>query len=193
MAAELAQTKFYLVIGGPGCGKGTQCEKIRDSYKLTHISTGDLIRSEIEKNTSISKQVKDLTSQGKLIPNHLMFEILKKHLIEKVKSSNGFLIDGFPREISQAVDFEKTIAKATKVLHFKVSDQTMKERLLSRAKTSGRADDTEAVILDRIKTHNTNIKPILDYFTKQKTLFEISAEGNVNEVYAQTKAVMDKK
>ena len=182
--------KIYFVIGGPGCGKGTQCDKIKEDYSLMHVSTGDLIRQEIQKGSKVGKEVEKLVSKGKLVSSKTILQLLKNFINEN-SAATGFLIDGFPRELSQAKNFEKSVAPVTKVLHFKVSDETMKARLLARAASSGRADDTEAVIVDRIKTHNNNIKPILSYFEKSKKLSDISAEGDVDEVYELTKQVMD--
>merc|ERR1712113_1000392 len=109
------------VLGGPGCGKGTQCDKIVAQYGYTHLSSGDLLREEVASGSD----------RGKTL----------NAMMEKLNGSKGFLIDGYPREVSQGEEFEKEICPCSKILYFEVSDETMTERLLKRGQSSGRVDD----------------------------------------------------
>ncbi|ESO12708.1 hypothetical protein HELRODRAFT_62268 [Helobdella robusta] len=193
MAKELKKSKIYFVIGGPGSGKGTQCQKLAEEFQLTHVSTGDLMRKEIESGSEVGGRVKDLVASGQLVPNDVTLLILKKHLIQEAPKSKGFLIDGYPRELAQAIAFEKEAGNVLRVFFFEVSDETMKARLLGRAATSGRSDDNETSIASRIATFQTNNKSILDHFTKKKKLCKINAQGSADEVYALTKNAFNAK
>merc|ERR1711983_525318 len=109
------------VLGGPGCGKGTQCDKIVAKYGFTHLSSGDLLREEV---ASGSERGKNLTA---------VLDLLAEAMIKKLSGSKGFLIDGYPREVAQGEEFEKAIAPCKHILYFEVSDETMTQRLLKRA------------------------------------------------------------
>ncbi|KAG7168540.1 Adenylate kinase isoenzyme 1-like [Homarus americanus] len=154
------------LIGGPGCGKGTQCDKIVQKYGYTHLSSGDLLRDEVNSGSERGKSLNTIMEKGDLVP--------------LVSTSKGFLIDGYPREQAQGVQFEQSILPCTKVLYFEVPDEVMVERLLHRAKTSGRVDDNEETIKKRLATFHKHSKPVIDYYKdKCSTIVALSSPDEV--------------
>merc|ERR1711909_67387 len=119
------------VLGGPGCGKGTQCDKIVAQYGYTHLSSGDLLREEVASGSDRGKTPNAMMEKGDLVPLFVVLDLLAEAMLAKLSGSKGFLIDGYPREVSQGEEFEKEICPCSKILYFEVSDETMTERLLS--------------------------------------------------------------
>ncbi|KFM69145.1 Adenylate kinase isoenzyme 1, partial [Stegodyphus mimosarum] len=152
------------VIGGPGSGKGTQCEKIVQKYGFTHLSTGDLLREECNSGSERGARLVDIMKKGQLVPNDEVLALLKEAIQKYLPKSNGFLVDGYPREAGQAVEFEQQVCKCSFLLFFDVPDDIMKARLLERGKTSGRADDNEETIAKRLDTFHKHTQPILDHY-----------------------------
>merc|ERR1712227_995426 len=120
------------VLGGPGCGKGTQCDKIVAQYGYTHLSSGDLLREEVASGSDRGKTLNAMMEKGDLVPLFVVLDLLAEAMLAKLAGSKGFLIDGYPREVSQGEEFEKEICPCSKILYFEVSDETMTERLLKR-------------------------------------------------------------
>merc|ERR1711920_175298 len=134
------------VLGGPGCGKGTQCDRIVAKYGYTHLSSGDLLREEVQGGSERGKTLNAMMEKGDLVPLFVVLDLLAEAMISKLSGSKGFLIDGYPREVAQGQEFEKEILPCSQILYFDVSDETMTARLLNRGKTSGRADDNVETI-----------------------------------------------
>ncbi|XP_072176266.1 adenylate kinase isoenzyme 5-like [Diadema setosum] len=186
--AEPMDKKVIFVVGGPGCGKGTQCERIVSRFGLTHLSTGDLLRAEVKSGSERGKNLTEIMEKGQLVPMDVVLTLLKEKMCE---NANGFLIDGYPRELSQGKEFEETIAECTFALYFEVSDEVMTERLLNRAKTSGRVDDNEETIKKRLATFHEATKPVIEYYAEKNKLKKIPAESTPDEVFEAVKAVFD--
>ncbi|CAF1603117.1 unnamed protein product [Rotaria sp. Silwood1] len=189
---KLKNKKIIFVVGGPGSGKGTQCERIVQRYGYTHLSTGDLLRAAVESKTERGEQLNALMKEGKLVPMEVVLDLLKENMIKNADKSKGFLIDGYPREIAQAKKFEQLIASCNLVLYINASDATMTKRLLHRAQTSGRIDDNEETIKKRIKTFHKETIPVLDYYEKQNKLEEIDSELEPDNVFNQVREILDK-
>ncbi|KAJ3284513.1 hypothetical protein HDU79_008082, partial [Rhizoclosmatium sp. JEL0117] len=177
--------KIIFVLGGPGSGKGTQCVRLAKEYQLTHLSTGDLLRAELEKGSEIGKKCGDLMKEGKIVPMSIILGLLKAAIDNSPTSTPGFLIDGFPRAMDQAVEFEKTICPAKKVLFFNCPLETLEARLLERGKTSGRADDNIDTIRKRFKTFQEESLPVVGHFGSR--VLKIESTGTVDQVYADLK------
>ena len=190
---ELAKVKIYFVLGGPGSGKGTQCDKIVAKYGFTHLSTGDLLRDEVASGSARGKQLTAIMEKGELVPLETVLTLLKEAMVKKAKNSKGFLIDGYPRELDQGKRFEADVAHVDGVIYFHVSDETMKKRLLKRAETSGRVDDNEETIVKRLKTFHDLTQPVIDHYDKQHKVFKVEAEGTVDEIFKKVEAFLDKK
>merc|ERR1712108_53192 len=169
------------VLGGPGCGKGTQCDKIVAQYGYTHLSSGDLLREEVASGSERGKTLNAMMEKCDLVPLFVVLDLLAEAMLGKLSGSKGFLIDGYPREVSQGEEFEKEICPCSKILYFEVSDDTMTERLLKRGKSSGRADDNEDTIKLRLNTFHQHSKPVIEaYASKCKS---IPAERDPNDIF----------
>merc|ERR1712027_228795 len=178
------------VLGGPGCGKGTQCDKIVSKYGYTHLSSGDLLRDEVKSGSDRGQQLNAMMEKGDLVPLFVVLDLLAEAMIGKLAGSKGFLIDGYPREVAQGQEFEKEIAPCTKILYFEVKDETMTERLLKRGQSSGRVDDNVETIKKRLDTFHKHSKPVIEaYASKCKT---IPAERDPKDIFADVTAVLDK-
>lgn len=189
---ELTKTKIIFVLGGPGSGKGTQCDKIVSTYGFTHLSTGDLLREEVSSGSERGKHLTQIMERGELVPLDTVLTLLKEAMLKKASTSKGFLIDGYPRELDQGKKFEADVAPVSCVLYFEVSDATMKSRLLKRAETSGRVDDNEETIVKRLKTFHDLTTPVVDYYAAQNKVCTIKAEGTIDDIFSHVKAYLDK-
>ncbi|XP_065829208.1 adenylate kinase isoenzyme 5-like isoform X2 [Oscarella lobularis] len=187
---EAKTTKIVFVLGGPGSGKGTQCERIVSQYGLVHFSAGDLLRAEVASGSKIGKQLEEIMKEGKLVPLEITIGLLEAAML-KAGDVPGFLIDGFPREINQALEFEKSIAECSIVLSYECTEDVMTERLLERGKTSGRADDNEETIRKRLETFRQSTMPVLDHYEQKGKLRKIDANRPIDEVFHTTKSVLD--
>jgi len=189
--APLKEAKLPIiwVLGGPGCGKGTQCERIVAKYGFTHLSSGDLLRDEVKSGSDRGKQLTEIMEKGDLVPLFVVLDLLAEAMLSKVSGSKGFLIDGYPREVSQGEEFEKEILPCTKILYFDVSDACMTERLLNRAKTSGRADDNEETIKKRLATFHKHSEPVIDAYKSKCSA--IPAERAPDDIFGDVCKVLD--
>merc|ERR1712117_933259 len=159
---------------------GTQCDKIVAKYGYTHLSSGDLLRAEVQSGSERGKQLTEIMTKGDLVA---------EAMLSKLDGSKGYLIDGYPREVQQGKEFEAEILPCTQILYFDVSDATMTERLLNRGKSSGRADDNEDTIKLRLNTFHQHSKPVIEaYASKCKS---IPAERDPNDIFADVCATID--
>lgn len=171
------------VIGGPGSGKGTQCEKIVAKYGYTHLSSGDLLRDEVKSGSPRGQQLNAMMEKGELVPLNVVLDLLKEAMLGNLPKSHGFLIDGYPREVAQGQEFEKQIKEAKLLLYFEVSDNTMVQRLLKRGETSGRIDDNEETIRKRLDTFHKHSKPVVEYYSTKCKI--IPAERDPDEIFVE--------
>jgi len=177
------------VIGGPGCGKGTQCARIVEKYGYTHLSTGDLLRDEVNSGSERGNRLNAIMQSGQLVPLIEVLGLLKDAIAKNQANSKGFLVDGYPREVEQAISFEKEVAKCSCVLYFEVTDATMTARLLDRGKTSGRVDDNEETIKKRLDTFHNNRQPIMDHYGGKVAI--IPAERDVASIFEDVCKLID--
>ncbi|KAK5672516.1 hypothetical protein QVD99_001276 [Batrachochytrium dendrobatidis] len=184
----LYHPNIVFILGGPGSGKGTQCERLVKEFQLTHLSAGDLLRGEVERGTEVGILASELMKEGKIVPMDLILSLLRKE-IEKNIASIGFLIDGFPRAMDQALEFEKTIGPCRAVLAFTCSLPVLEQRLLERGKTSGRADDNLDTIKKRFHTFNEQSLPVIEYYKSKGKCVEISSENAIDRVYDDARLV----
>lgn len=188
-----ANVPIIFIVGGPGSGKGTQCERLVAKYHLTHLSSGDLLRDEVKSGSTRGASLSAVMAAGELVPLEIVLDLIAEAMVNAVaKGSKGFLIDGYPREVKQGEQFENEIMPARTVIYFEVSEEVMTERLLGRAKTSGRVDDNIDTIKLRLKTFMNSTKPVVDYYESKGKLAKINAEGSVDDVFKATVPVMDK-
>ncbi|CAG9464850.1 unnamed protein product [Pedinophyceae sp. YPF-701] len=182
-------TKVVFVLGGPGAGKGTQCEKIVEKYGFKHLSAGDLLREEVASGSDVGQKLQVTMKEGKLVPMEVTITLLKNAMIKS--GQKLFLIDGFPRALAQAAAFESDIVKCEAVLFFDLDEATMEERLINRGKTSGRADDNVETIRKRFHTFVTQSKPVVDKYKEEGKVFEISSKPPPDEVFEEVVKALD--
>merc|ERR1740131_617393 len=189
---DLSQKTIIFVCGGPGSGKGTQCERIVAKYGFTHLSSGDLLREAVASGSIFGKQLNALMQRGELVPMEMVLKLLKNAMVAKSLTSNGYLIDGYPRQVEQGVAFEADITPAKAVLYFEVSDEEMTKRLLVRGQTSGRVDDNEETIKSRLVTFHQATAPVTTHYHKQRKLHKINAERAPDAIFADVEKSLDK-
>ncbi len=187
--------KNIVIFGAPGSGKGTQSAFIIEKYGLFHISTGDVLRAQIAQGTELGKVADAYISQGKLIPDELMIDILDNVLSTNAEAANGVIFDGFPRTINQAVALdallEKRGAKLDIVLGLEVDEPELISRLLNRGKTSGRSDDNLETIQKRLDVYNTQTTPLREHYIAQGKYAHILGVGSVEEIFARIVEAVD--
>ncbi|XP_076270765.1 adenylate kinase 1 isoform X2 [Rhynchophorus ferrugineus] len=177
------------VLGGPGSGKGTQCDRIVQKYGFTHLSSGDLLRNEVSSGSPRGKELTAIMERGELVPIDVVLELLKEAILQALPTSKGYLIDGYPREKEQGILFEQRIAPVNLVIFFDASEETLVSRLLERAKTSGRVDDNEETIKKRLHTFNTHNDHVIQQYPEK--LRRIHAERSPEEIFAETSGFID--
>ncbi|XP_025915536.1 adenylate kinase isoenzyme 1 isoform X2 [Apteryx rowi] len=190
-AEKLKHHKIIFVVGGPGSGKGTQCEKIVQKYGYTHLSTGDLLRAEVSSGSERGKKLKVIMEKGELVPLDTVLDMLRDAMLAKADVSKGFLIDGYPREVKQGEEFEKKIAPPTLLLYVDAGKETMVKRLLKRGETSGRVDDNEETIKKRLETYYKATEPVITFYKSRGIVRQLNAEGTVDEVFQQVCSHLD--
>jgi adenylate kinase len=168
-------------LGPPGAGKGTQAEIISKKLNLRKISTGDILRSEMEKETELGKIAKSYMEKGELVPDEVMIKIIENN----IKNLNGFILDGFPRTLNQAIELEK-ITKIDKVIYLNVPDDEIKKRLLNR----GRLDDKPEVIENRIKVYREQTQPLIEFYRNKGILYEIDGIGAIEEITKRIEEIL---
>ncbi len=169
-----------LILGMPGAGKGTMSVYLEARFGWKHISTGDMLRTEITKASPLGKQVEAILASGQLVSDALMAEVVTVAL-KPLKQ--GFILDGYPRTLAQCTQLQ-TIVAITKVLYLNISEDIAIQRLLARAQAVAvqRSDDNRQVIIERLKLFNTNHAAILDFYENQGLLTEVVADGSITEV-----------
>ncbi|ORY44410.1 ADK-domain-containing protein [Rhizoclosmatium globosum] len=182
----IGHPNIIFVLGGPGSGKGTQCERLAKEFNLTHLSTGDLLRAELEKGSDIGKKCGDLMKEGKIVPMAIILGLLKAAINQNFDTP-GFLIDGFPRAMDQAQEFEATIGKCKTVLCFTCPLKVLEARLLERGKTSGRADDNIDTIKKRFKTFEEQSMPVIEFYRKDGRAILVDSTAPIDKVYQTTR------
>jgi len=177
-----------ILFGPPGSGKGTQSEKLIAKYNLKHLSTGDLLRSEIAASTPLGIEAKKLMDAGQLVPDEVVVGMISSAL-DANPTVNGFLFDGFPRTTAQAEALDKLLklkgAEIGIVLALEVSEEELVKRLLNRGVTSGRTDDTnEVVIRNRIIEYKNKTAIVAEYYKTHDKVKNIKGEGSLDEIFS---------
>ncbi len=206
---------ILILIGAPGTGKGTQGKLLSAHFNIPNISTGDILRDAIEKNTALGLKAKTMMDQGMLIPDNVMIGIIEERLVRE-DCKNGFILDGFPRTINQAIAldkiFEKTQLTLDFVIGFELNNEEILKRLTSRRvcrvcgkdyniltnpppknnrceKCGGeiiqRSDDTEDTVKNRLEVYEEKTKPVKDYYQKKGKLKVFNAAGSVDDIQLQ--------
>ena len=178
---------FNLILfGPPGAGKGTQAVKIAEKFGWKHVSTGDILRSEVAQGTPLGLKVKAVMEAGHLVSDELLIEIMESVFV-KNSDVKGFVLDGFPRTLKQAGELDVMLSKlgqkVSLVLALEVDEHELIGRLLKRALDQGRKDDTEEVIKNRLVQYHNHTKPLIDYYKEQKLFCEVYGVGSIEEIF----------
>ena len=189
---------FNLILfGPPGSGKGTQSERLIARYGLKHLSTGDILRSEIANQTPLGLAAKSIMDKGQLVPDEVVIEMINSAL-ENNPQAKGFLFDGFPRTTAQAEALDKLLnqknTQIAVVLALQVGKEELVSRLLNRGKTSGRSDDTnESVIRSRIEEYEKKTAVVAEYYSKFNKVVKIKGEGSIDEIFDSLATEIEKR
>ncbi|KAI3406355.1 URA6 [Candida oxycetoniae] len=183
------------VLGGPGSGKGTQCDILVKEKGFVHLSAGDLLRAEQKRpGSKYGNLIAQCIKEGKIVPQEVTIELLRNAIKENYNRGEvRFLVDGFPRKMDQALTFENNIAESAFTLFFECPEQVMMKRILERAKTSGRADDNVESIKKRFQTFIDTSMPVVEYFEKQNKVVKLSCDHPVDVVASQVLAALKSK
>ncbi len=184
-----------VLFGPPGAGKGTQSEKVLKKYNLVHLSTGDLFRLHLNNETALGLEAKKYMNKGDLVPDEIVIGMVEDKIN---KSSNviGFVFDGFPRTINQAIALDNLLEKKNiqikQMIALKVDKKELIKRIQNRAKTSGREDDKSIdKINNRIQVYNQETKPVADYYKKHDKYSEVDGIGEIDEIFIKLCSKID--
>ena len=181
--------KHLLFLGPPGAGKGTQAALLSEINSYFHLSTGELLRKEVDAQTSLGIQVKEIINSGQLVNDQLVLEIVKKNIVSNDK---GWILDGYPRNLSQADSLNKVLLQLNQplemVFYLFVEEETLVKRLLKR----GRPDDNEKTIRTRLKIYKETTEPLIEYYEKNKILEYIQGDRDLKIISDDIKQKMVK-
>uniref|UniRef100_A0A8B9VBM9 Adenylate kinase 5 n=1 Tax=Anas zonorhyncha TaxID=75864 RepID=A0A8B9VBM9_9AVES len=166
---------------GPGSGKGSQCEQLVKKYGFTHLSTGDLLQNELSSLSERSKLIKDIMECGEPVPGGIVLELLKEAMVANLGDTKGFLIDGYPRELNEAKEFESKIGEPKLVFCLDCSAETMSSRLLMRSQSSQHFDSAET-IKEGIESYYQAAKPVIAYYEKKPLSYLYTADSVYPEI-----------
>lgn len=185
-----------VLFGAPGCGKGTQSELLEKKFGLSHISTGEIIRSHIKAQTPLGQQMAEYISRGELAPDSVVIGMVEEYLNQN-KGIKGTIFDGFPRTTAQAEAFDKLLESMGDnvdiMIYMDVPEEELVQRILLRGKVSGRADDaSEDVIRNRIEIYNQQTAVVADYYRQQGKYVAVPSLGTIEEVFDRIAAEIEK-
>ena len=185
-----------VLFGAPGCGKGTQSELLEKKFGLSHISTGEIIRSHIKAQTPLGQQMAEYISRGELAPDSVVIGMVEEYLNQN-KGIKGTIFDGFPRTTARAEAFDKLLESmgdsVDVMIYMDVPEEELVQRILLRGKVSGRADDaSEDVIRNRIEIYNQQTAVVADYYRQQGKYVAVPSLGTIDEVFNRIAAEIEK-
>ena len=184
-----------VLFGAPGCGKGTQAQRLKEHYGIDHVSTGEVIRDEIRRGTELGRSMEQYIKEGKLAPDAIVIGMIANYVAAH-KDAKGCIFDGFPRTTVQAEEFDRILEKeGLKVdimVDLHVPEEELVKRLLLRGKDAGRADDaTEEVCRERLAVYHRQTAVVADYYTAQQKYAAVNGVGTMDEVFDRIAAVID--
>lgn len=184
-----------VLFGAPGCGKGTQAALLKERYGLEHVSTGEIIRDHIRRETELGRAVQACIERGELAPDELVISMIADYVAAH-KEAAGCIYDGFPRTTAQAEAFDKILAEhnlqVDMMIRIKVEEEELIRRILLRGKESGRADDaSEEVIRQRLEVYWAQTAIVTEHYKAQEKYTKVDGEGSIEEVFERIKAIID--
>ena len=183
-----------ILFGPPGAGKGTQSKYLVNKLNAFQISTGDLLREEIKKNSDIGKAITNDMRNGKFISDEIVNNLIKESLLDQ-KKKNRLIFDGYPRNLIQAKYLEDLLKKYDQkidiVLKLSVSLETIKKRILERKNIEKRKDDNESIAIKRYETYENNINQVIDFYKQSNLLKVVNGEGSISEISNEISALIE--
>lgn len=200
-ALDNSKITVIFVLGGPGAGKGTQCVKLVEEFGFCHLSAGDLLRAEQNREGSqYGDMIKQCIREGQIVPMEVTVKLLEnamKAALGENRPGGGwidgkgrFLIDGFPRKMDQALKFDEDVCLSSLVLFYTTTEEVMLKRLLKRGETSGREDDNEESIKKRFHVYKETTMPVIEHYDKLQKVAQIDSGPGVDEVYKKSAEVV---
>jgi adenylate kinase len=184
---------FIILIGAPGAGKGTQAKMLEQALGLPQVSTGDLFRHNLRRDTELGKLARSYMDKGELVPDEVTVAMVKDRL-SRPDAAQGAILDGFPRTRAQALALERLISelggRIAVVPHVKVDEEELVSRLMKRAELEGRADDNEETVRTRMRVYDEQTRPLLDYYEEQGLLVEVNGNQAIEAVQAELQNVI---
>lgn len=183
-----------VLFGPPGSGKGTQSEKIIEKYGLTHFSTGDMLRAELAAETELGLQAKSIIDSGELVCDEIIIRMIRNKIADEGETK-GFIFDGFPRTVAQAVGLDALLKdlgmKIDLMIGLEVGKQELVERLLKRGKDQGRADDNLETIENRIKVYEEQTAPVMGFYDSQGKYRGVNGVGSIDDIFGRLTGIIE--
>ena len=194
--ADIADLRLLAVLlGPPGSGKGTQAEKIEQTYEVPQISTGDILRDHVARETELGTRAGEYMNRGELVPDQLIIDIIAERIAEE-DAAHGFLLDGFPRTTGQAVALEDLLHERGLPLHavvlLDVADEYIIDRIRGRFEETGREDDDPETVRNRLEVYRMQTEPLIDYYQGKGLLRRVDGVGTIDEVTVRILEVLDR-
>jgi adenylate kinase len=184
----------FVLFGPPGAGKGTQSQKLIDTYQLSHISTGDLFRAHITQQTALGQQVSALIADGQLVPDAITIAMLEEE-VDKNPGAKGFIFDGFPRTVAQAEALDEFLlsknSSIAAVIALDVDQEELTKRIAERQKVTNRVDDQADKLQKRIEEYFNKTIHVLPYYEAQGKLTKVNGIGKIEDIFADLCKVVD--
>lgn len=183
-----------ILCGAPGSGKGTQSSFIAQKYGLQHLSTGDVLRAEIASGSDLGKQIDALISKGNLVPDDMMYGVIKNYLTGLPADCKGTIFDGYPRTVAQAESLTQLLKENNMeaiMIDLMVDEQLLIQRLIERGKVSGRADDNLNTIRHRIAVYHQQTEPVAHYYLHNGNYFAVNGNHTMADVFLQIMRVIE--
>jgi adenylate kinase len=183
-----------VLLGAPGAGKGTQAARIIETLEIPHVSTGDMLRAAVKAGTDVGLKAKEVMEAGRLVSDDIVIGIAKERLSES-DAASGFVLDGFPRTLEQAVALDEILDEIGMpvecCLAITVDTEEVVARLLKRSELEGRADDNEETIRERMRVYDAQTAPLLDYYGKKGIVKEVPGMGSIDSVSTSLMAALE--
>ena len=182
-----------VIFGPPGAGKGTQASNIAKKFELYQISTGDLLRNEVENQTDIGKVIENIISKGDFATDEIVNDLIEKVIFDPQKK-NKLIFDGYPRSVNQAENLDLLLSKSSQKIDFifflNVKKETIIKRIEKRKVVENRSDDNLSTILKRYDTYMETTKPVLDFYSKKSNFYEIDGSGEIDEISSKIEQIL---